>query len=87
MVIDVLGVVTRGAEPGTRSCDGCRRIATELRECRVPYSTTGGGRAMCYWRDLCRECLETLRSLPLLPKGGKATADAAWDAALRELRP
>jgi hypothetical protein len=86
MVLDALGVVTRGAPKGTRCCEGCGLVAPELMECRVPYSTKGGGRAQCYWRDLCQECVAKLREMPALPKGGKAAADAAWETALALLK-
>lgn len=85
--MDVLEVVTRGAEPGERACDGCRRKGRELRECRVPYSTEGGGRTKVYWRDFCSDCITRVCAAPALPFGaGKEKLDAAWENLMRRLR-
>ena len=87
MRIDVLEVVLRGAEPGERLCDGCRRTGRELRECRIPYSTEGSGRTKVYWRDFCSDCITRVCAAPALPFGsGKEKLDTAWERLLERLR-
>ncbi len=85
MKVDALDVVTRGAEPGSRRCDICLKLAPVLRECHVRYMSDNTHNTHGYWYDCCPDCIEALRKAPAL-SAAKEKADKEFDRVKKHIR-